>query len=61
MRAKFRFDRDFDFVAREPVHYEVEYKAGQELVIPKEHAEAAKAAGAGSYVNEAETKAKAKG
>lgn len=56
MRSKFKFARDFDYVAREPVYFEVAYKAGQEVTIPKEHADAAKAAGAGDFVNASEAK-----
>lgn len=50
MRAKFRFTRDFDYPVRPGV--EIAYRAGSELVIPKEHAEAAQAAGAGDFLEE---------
>lgn len=54
MRQKFRFTKNFDFQIASP-RSEVAYTAGTEAIIPKEHAEAAIAAKAGAYVDEAST------
>lgn len=56
MRSKFTFKKDYNHVIREPVYAEVAYKAGQEVVIPKDHAEAAIAAKAGDYSDATESK-----
>lgn len=49
MRQKFRFTKDFDY--RIDTRREVGYRAGEELIIPQAHADAAVAAGVGEFVD----------
>lgn len=58
MRRPFRFTRDIDITVG-PGRL-VAYKAGHELIIPLDHANAAISAGAGDYVPAAEAPRKKK-
>lgn len=59
MRQRFRFTKDYDHQIASP-RSEVAYKAGTEQIVPKEHAEAAIAAGAGAYVTDPAPRKKTK-